>query len=109
MRKLLRPLITVLAAVSWLAWPVAASLAFMLLQAPANAWSPLSYAVLVSLAIHYPLWSLSRRRILAVGERASRDTKLLLAWPVLTNCLFLFMAITYLGAVCFWRFTCTHS
>jgi hypothetical protein len=94
---------------SLLVWPLSAIFAYVLLQSPANPWTPLAYALIVLLVIHFPLMAWARRRAIAGGSSLTRRGKLGLIMPPALNALLLFGLVAYLGAVCSWRFSCVPA
>jgi hypothetical protein len=87
-------------------WPLSALVAFVVLQAPANPWTPLAYLIIALLILHLPLCAWARQKVSAAGSSLTRRGKLHVILPPSINALLLLTALVYLGAVCSWKFTC---
>ena len=105
----LRRLLVLVLAASFFVWPLSAFLAYMVLQSPANPWTPLAYVLVVLLVVHFPLVALARRQALAAGPSLTRRGKLRVILPPTANAFLLVGVVAYLGAACSWRFSCVPT
>src|SRR5688572_33490332 len=104
MHSAMRLLLLVVFAVSLPVWPVSAFLAYLLLQGSANAWTPLGYALIAVLVIHFPLLAWSRKRAIEGGSSLTRRGRLEIIVPPALSSLFLLVGVTYLWVTCSSRF-----
>jgi hypothetical protein len=102
----LRLLLILVLVGSFFLWPLSAIWAYMVLQSPANPWTPLAYVLIVLLALHFPLVGWARRRAIAAGSSLTRRGQLRLILPPTANAFLLLAVVAYLGIACSWRFSC---
>ena len=102
----LRLLLALVLVASFFLWPLSAFLAYMVLQSPANPWTPLAYVLVVLLVLHFPLVAWARRQALAAGSSLTRRGKLRVILPPTANAFLLVAVVAYLGVACSWRFSC---